>query len=215
MGGAEGVVDVDFGELGQLAAELGIVGFLTRIKAQVLQQQDVAVRQRGHLCLHLGPDAVVGHGDGATEELGQVGSHRGEAVLRVRFSLGATEMRGQDQPAALGQDVADGRQGGDDAGVVGDLLLIVEGDVEVDPTENSFTLEREIFDGDLVEHGDASGDDETDAGNGSGPASRQMKRAGRIGLPGWMAGINVRQCSEPGRRPGWSNPIRCRTRRGP
>ena len=65
-------------------------------------------------------------------------------------------MGGQDQPPTLGQDIAQGRQGGDDPGIVGDFPVLVEGDVEVDPAENPFSLQVEVFDGDLVEHLGAS-----------------------------------------------------------
>ena len=43
--GAERVVDVDVGERGERARELGVVGCLARLEAHVLQQQDLARRR--------------------------------------------------------------------------------------------------------------------------------------------------------------------------
>ena len=43
VGGAEGVVDIEVGQAGQLPAEIGIVGFFSGMEPQILQQQDLAV----------------------------------------------------------------------------------------------------------------------------------------------------------------------------
>ena len=43
VGGAEGVVDVDVAELGELRGEVGVVLLLVLVEAEVLQQQHVAV----------------------------------------------------------------------------------------------------------------------------------------------------------------------------
>ena len=60
VGGAEGVVDVDVAELGQLLGEVGIVLFFFLVKAEVFQQQDFAVRSVGGGLFHFRTDAIVG-----------------------------------------------------------------------------------------------------------------------------------------------------------
>ena len=56
VGGAEGVVDIDVGELGQRACELGVVVGLAGLEAHVLEHQHLAVAEllgeRPHLLAH-------------------------------------------------------------------------------------------------------------------------------------------------------------------
>jgi len=63
MRGAESVVDVTIGERRELLGELGIVAFLARMKAQVLEKQDVAVGKAGDGPLDLLADAVIDEAD--------------------------------------------------------------------------------------------------------------------------------------------------------
>ena len=77
---------------------------------------------------------------------------RTEAESIIRLTLGATKMRGKNQPGALFEQILDGRQSRADPGVVADFTVIVNRHVEVDPTENPLAVDFDIFDGQLVEH---------------------------------------------------------------
>lgn len=71
-------------------------------------------------------------------------------------------MAGEDDLGAVGEEVLDGGDGGADAGVVGDVLVVVERHVEVGPHEHALALEvggGEVADA-LLGHG----------GDGAGPA---------------------------------------------
>jgi hypothetical protein len=46
VSGAEGVIDIGVRELGQRPGQLRVIGGLTGLKAQVLEQQDLAVPPR-------------------------------------------------------------------------------------------------------------------------------------------------------------------------
>ena len=63
MGAAEGVVDVDVAEGGELLGEGGVVGLLFGVEAEVFEQQGLAgLEVGGHLDGDLA-DAVGGEGD--------------------------------------------------------------------------------------------------------------------------------------------------------
>ena len=55
--------------------------------------------------------------------------------------LGAAEMAHQDDAAAVAKYFLDGRNGGTHTGVVGDLELIVEGNVEIHPDQGFLPFE--------------------------------------------------------------------------
>ena len=50
----------------------------------------------------------------------------------------------QDRFAAVGEDLFDGGDGGSDAGIVGDVVFVIERDVEVDPDEGFFVCKGMI-----------------------------------------------------------------------
>ena len=83
VGGAEGVVDVDLAEGGQLGGEGRIVRFLAVVEAKVLAEQDAAVVE----CVGGVPDrrahAVRGEGDGSAEDGGQGTGDRAQAEPRL------------------------------------------------------------------------------------------------------------------------------------
>ncbi len=74
-----------------------------------------------------------------------MGGHRGEAVFRVGSTLGPPQVRRQYQSAAVFDDVAYGGEGGNDPRVIGNIPLIVEGDVEIDTAKDPFALELDVF----------------------------------------------------------------------
>ncbi len=138
VGGGEGVVDVDVAELGQLLGEGRVVLLLALVVAQVLQQQHAAGLQRLDRGLGVGTHAVVGERDVLAEQLGQRLDHRLQAHLRHAAALGPVEVGDEHHLGALAGQLADGRQGGAQARVVGDVALaagLSHRDVEVDADE--------------------------------------------------------------------------------
>ena len=59
----------------------------------------------------------------------------------VGIVIEAYQMAGEDDPGAVANEVLDGWDGGADAGVIGDVLAVVEGNVEVGAHEHAFPLE--------------------------------------------------------------------------
>ncbi len=131
--GAEGVVDVGVGQVGQAPRQLGVVLGLARLVADVLEHDDLAVgdvvevRCKGHVGAQQLAQPL---GHGRQRELGL-------AVLR------APEMRGQQQPRAALAQALDRRQRGADACVVGDALA-VQRNVEVHPDEDALAVDVEV-----------------------------------------------------------------------
>ena len=128
VGGAEGVVDVDLAERGELLCEGGIVGFFFRVVAQVFKQQHLAGFELARQFVAISPTQS---GEKATltlspSSLSSSSRRRSTTgrrrVLRIRLALGPAQVRGQDHLGLVPQRVFDGGQGGEDAGVVGDGL---------------------------------------------------------------------------------------------
>ena len=55
-------------------------------------------------------------------------------------------MGADDDPRALVQEIVDGGQGRPDAGVVGNVSLVIERHVEIDAQENPFACDVDILD---------------------------------------------------------------------
>jgi hypothetical protein len=176
MGGAEGVVDVDVGQLRERSAEggdglrigldglLGAVGLLLLhlallldVEAQVLEQHDRARRELGAGGLHGRADAVVEESDGLAQQLLQLGRDRLQGELGDLLSVRAAEVAGEDDRGALRERVLDRRQRGGDARVVGDGAGgLVLRDIEVDAHEHALAGETEVADGFEFRHGGGS-----------------------------------------------------------
>ena len=86
-----------------------------------------SARPRGLPCLL----AVGGELDGNAQALGHVVHDVAQGELRIHL-LGTSEVGHDDDGAALLEDLLEGRHGPADAGVVGDVEVLVEGNVEVD-----------------------------------------------------------------------------------
>jgi hypothetical protein len=103
------------------------------MEAQVLQENDLSVTSLVDSLLNLLADTVFGKGDACAEQLLELGNNRLEAVLRVGLAVGSAEMAHEDDGfGAVVAGIFDGGECPDDALVVCDLLVTVEGDVEVD-----------------------------------------------------------------------------------
>jgi hypothetical protein len=148
---AERVVDVDVGERCELSRESGVVGLLARIEAHVLQHQHLTGHHALDGLLCLGSDGGVDEGDVPAEEPLQHTPDRPERVLRFRLTLGAAEVAHEDHLGVVVDQVADGRQRGADARVVGDGA-VGERHVEVDAHEHALPVDVDVPDGHAIEH---------------------------------------------------------------
>ena len=126
------------------------------MEAQVLEQQhlagfklarhfagDFANAIRGEAHVFCGAHVLV-------DQLAQPVDNGAQRVFRIRFSLGAAEVRGEDDLGVVAQGVLDGGQRGDDARVVGDFLAVFrERHVKVDANENALVLKFDVANGEL------------------------------------------------------------------
>jgi hypothetical protein len=145
---AESVVDVDITKSGQTLAEslnlslvgLGLVAILVlgralllNVESEVLEEDDRAILGLVDDLLDLGADTVGGEGNLLAEKLLELGDNRLERVLLVGGAVGATEVGHEDDGlGAMLEGVLDGGESTDNSLVVGDVLVGVERDVEVD-----------------------------------------------------------------------------------
>mmetsp|Transcript_22814 Transcript_22814/g.57099 ORF Transcript_22814/g.57099 Transcript_22814/m.57099 type:complete len:436 (-) Transcript_22814:26-1333(-) len=168
VGGAEGVRDVDVGELAERGAELldlGGVGLdllavdlglalLLDVEADVLEQDDRAgggVRAR---LLDGITAAVLEHGDILLDELAEGLGDGLERELVLLLAVGAAEVgREHDRLGALVKAVLDRGDRALDAGRVGDDggVLLVLGDVEVDADEDALAADVHVLELELLE----------------------------------------------------------------
>ena len=127
--GAERIVDVRVGELGQPTGERRIVRLLSGLEAEVLQKDDL-----------VGWQLVRGGGverrDGAIEELRQPDADGPETQVVARLPLRPAEVRGEHERRSAVQQLVKGRERGADAQVVGDRT-VVQRDVEVHADEDT------------------------------------------------------------------------------
>ncbi len=107
----ERIVHVVLGQVRQLACEFLVVGFLFRVKAQVFEQQRLTLLKLGRDLFRLRPNALRAEADifaarqFLVEQHAQPLGHWLEAHLGIRFSLGAAQVRGQNQPRSMPQRV--------------------------------------------------------------------------------------------------------------
>ncbi len=141
---AEAVGDEDVCERGELAGEVSAVliglGRLAGVEAEVLEQQHLAVLERGSLGLGVLADRVVGEEDGGAEHLAEAVGDGREGVLGLRSALGATEVRTDDDARAGVGEALDRRRRRADAAVVGDGRA-VERHVEVGADEDALAAQ--------------------------------------------------------------------------
>ena len=123
---AEGVVDVDVAEAGELFGEGGVVGFFFGVEAEVFEQEGLAgLEVAGELDGDLA-DAVGGEGDvfvwveDVVEQDAQAVDDGAQAHGVDGLALGAAEVRAEDDLGFVAEGVLDGGDGLADAGVVGD-----------------------------------------------------------------------------------------------
>lgn len=142
------LTDVDISQCREALAELsnlllvglGLVAVLVlgrslllKVEPQILQQHNAAALSLVHDGLDLGADTVGSEGHGLAQQLLELGNHRLQTVLGVGASVGPAKVGHEHH--GLGAVVDSILDGGDRTGdtlVVGDLLVGVKGNVEVD-----------------------------------------------------------------------------------
>lgn len=149
VGGAEGIVDIELGEGGELGGEVGIVGFFLGVEANVFEEADLAVFEGVGALGDFGADNIGEKGDVLDEELGQASGDGGESEFGVFLAFWPSEVAAQDDACALGEEVFDGGEGFGDAAVVGDVAVF-DGDIEIASNEDAFAGGVDIADSLLI-----------------------------------------------------------------
>jgi hypothetical protein len=133
VGGAECVVDVDVAELGHLLRELVGILLFALVDAAVFEQHQLAGRD-----VHAVFNPVRHQRHVAAEQFGEAPGDRRKRVFRLEFAFsGAAQVRGDHHGRAGVERSLDGRHGGADAGVFGDVALIVLRNVQVGADEHA------------------------------------------------------------------------------
>src|SRR6185436_18358480 len=86
---------------------------------------------------------ILGEHDLSAEQLGQTLGGGPERELLVR-PLRAAEMAGEEQPRVLLTQLLQRGQRRPDPGVIGDVAVLVQGNVEVDPDEDALAVDVEV-----------------------------------------------------------------------
>ena len=144
MAGAEGVVDVDIAEFGELGGECRIAALLAVVEAQVLQHQHLARLQRlrrptspqgrrphrpcARACRAIRPGAA------ATRSMRNGASFAGSPLGRPRWLMTMDSGAGVEK-------MLQRRQRGADAAVVGDVAGCILRHVEIDPHQHLLAVQ--------------------------------------------------------------------------
>ncbi len=150
MGGSEGIIDVEFGALGELGGEGGVVGLFLVVEAGVLEQEDIPVLEHAGGLLGLFADTIVGEGDGAAEEVGEGGGDGPEGHGGLAFAFGPAEVGAEDEAGAAVDEELEGGEGFLDAGGVGNdhlPVFVLHGDVIVDTDKHSLAAHIQVANG--------------------------------------------------------------------
>src|SRR5699024_11039434 len=108
MGGTEGVVDVQVGELCKLAGEIRGVCLFAGVEAEDFEQDDVAIVHSIHGIARLVADGDGDRGDRMIEQLGEAIRDRGEPEVVDDRAFGAAEMTGEEDFRAVIAEPFDG-----------------------------------------------------------------------------------------------------------
>lgn len=103
------------------------------METQVLKQNDLSILRTIDRLLSVGTNTVLGKRDLGTQQLLQLGNNRLETIFRVGLAVWSTEVAHEDDCfGAILACVLDCGEGADDTLVVGDFLIRVEWDIEID-----------------------------------------------------------------------------------
>ena len=150
MRGAERIVHIEVAQRGQLSGKGRIVFRFAGMESDVLQHHDVAVAHSLHRGLDRRADAVVHVFDRPAHQGGQPVGERRRAIGIVHLAFRAAEVGHQDHTRAALDQVLKRRDGFSDSGVVDDSSVL-DGDVEIDPHEDSLARNVHVADGGFVE----------------------------------------------------------------
>src|SRR5437016_12228304 len=95
------VVDEDVAEVRHCFGEIGIVGFLARMKARVFEQQHIAVPETRHCLLRRLADTIISEYNPSADCLGKCGRNWRERHRLDALSLRPIKMREHDHARAL------------------------------------------------------------------------------------------------------------------
>ncbi len=105
----KGVVDVEIAERREAAGESRIVLLLAGVEAQILEERNLARRQRRHDAFGRRADAILGKGDGPPADRPAERRHqRPQGEFRRGLALGTAEMRHDDDASAPPRELGDG-----------------------------------------------------------------------------------------------------------
>ena len=152
MGRTEGVVHVEVRQIRQRLGELGIVGLLLAVKAQILEQDQLTGAQLADGVVHARTERIAGHADRASKQLREPVSDGLETQRVVDLALWTTQVARQDHARAALQQVADGGNAGANPRVVGDPP-IVERYVEIGSQEDALAADVDVANRLLVHGG--------------------------------------------------------------
>lgn len=133
--GSEALAErINIGLVGLDLLALSILGaaLLLSVETQVLKQNDLAIGSLVHGLLGLGTNAVLSEGDALAEKLLKHGNNGLQAVLGVDLAIGAAEVGHEHNSLGTVVDsILDGGQSTNDTLGVGNVLVLIEGDIEV------------------------------------------------------------------------------------
>ena len=116
------------------------------MESEVFKEQDVARLHLGDKPFHRRADAIRCKQNVFAHEPSQAFCHRGQTVLGVELSVRSAQVRTEDHLGAVVDGSIDGRQGRANAGVVGDLVRIVQRDVEVGSDDDALVSQHDVVD---------------------------------------------------------------------
>ena len=138
MGGAEGIIHKNIAEFSQFFREGLVAFFLLFVEPEILQEKDLAGLEGRSFFDGFLADTVISKIHMDAEELLQMGKQVFEGIFVGGAIFWSAEMAHQDDAAAVFEDLFNGWDGGSDTGVIGDLELVVERDIEIDPDKGFF-----------------------------------------------------------------------------
>ena len=142
--GRERVVDVVIADTSQTPRERFVVALFLRMKAHVLEQQNIAVVQLGDGAFRRIADAVVGERDAHAETIGERPRHGPQREPRIRLPVGSAQVRYDDRASAVLVQPAQRRNRCVDATEVEDAA-VRERYVEILAHQHALTPNVELF----------------------------------------------------------------------
>ena len=141
MCGAERIVDKNIAESRERFRESGVVRFFPRKKSCVLEKKNLVFRERAGCVDRFLRVGGLDEVDLFSDQLLETRGDRAQRVFRLGFPFRAPEVRHHNRPRSTIEKKSKRGQRGANAGVVGDLAIAVERDVEVGPYERALALQ--------------------------------------------------------------------------